>query len=42
MLGRSGGLRGDQFKVECNRDPARNLILQGEQICRVAVEPLRP
>jgi hypothetical protein len=42
MFGRPGGFRGDQFKVECNRDPARNLVLQGEQIARVAVEALRP
>ena len=41
LLGRSGGLRGDQFEVQLDRNPTRDLILQSEQITRVAVEPLR-
>jgi hypothetical protein len=42
MLGRSAGLGPHQFQVECNRDPAGDLVLQGEQIIRVTVEPLGP
>ena len=42
MLGRPGGLRADQLEVERDRDPARDLVLQSEQIARVAVEPLGP
>ena len=42
ILGRPGGLRADQREVERDRDPARDLVLQGEQIARVAVEPLGP
>jgi hypothetical protein len=39
---RSVGLGGDQLEVERDRDPARDLVLQGEQIRHVAVEPLGP
>ena len=42
MLGRPGGLGGDQLDAERVREPARDLILQSEQIARVAVEPLGP
>ena len=42
MLGRPGGLSAGQFDVERNCDPARDFVLQGEQIARVAVEPFRP
>jgi hypothetical protein len=42
MLGRPGRFRPDEFKVECNRDPARDLVLQGEQIARVAIEAFCP
>ena len=42
MLGRPGGLRRDQLDAERAREPARDLVLQREQICGVAVEPLRP
>jgi hypothetical protein len=27
MIGRPGGLRGDKFEVECDGDPARDLVL---------------
>jgi len=40
MLGRSGGLRSDQLDAESVRDPARDLVLQGEEIARVTVEAL--
>jgi hypothetical protein len=42
MLGRTGSLSGHQLKVERDRDPARNLVLQGEQIARVAAETFSP
>jgi hypothetical protein len=42
MLGRSGGLRSDQLDAESVRDPARDLVLQGEEIARVTVEALGP
>ncbi len=42
MLGRPGGLRGYQLDAERVREPARDLVLQSEQIARVAVEPLGP
>ena len=42
MLGRTAGRGLDQFEVECDRDPTCDLVLQGEQIARVAVEPRRP
>jgi hypothetical protein len=42
MLGRSIGLGTDQLKAERVRDSTRDLVLQGEQIAHVAVEPLRP
>ena len=42
MLGRSGGLRSDQLDAERVRDPARDLVLQGEEIARVTVEALGP
>jgi hypothetical protein len=41
MLGWPRGLSVNQLKVERNRDPARDLVLQGEQIGRVAGEPFR-
>jgi hypothetical protein len=40
MLARSDGLRLDQRDIQGNGDPAGDLVLQGEQIARVAVEPL--
>src|SRR5260370_25993779 len=42
MLGWPGGLRSDQLDAKRVREPARDLILQSEQIARVAVEPLPP
>jgi hypothetical protein len=42
MLGRPGGLRSDQLDPERIREPARDFVLQSEQIARVAVEPLGP
>ena len=42
MLDRPGGRRVDQLEVERNRDPVRNLLLHGEQVARVTVEPLCP
>jgi hypothetical protein len=42
MLGRPGCLRSDQLQVERVCNPASYLALQGEQINRVAVEPLGP
>ena len=42
MPGRPGGLRSDQLDAERVRDPARDLVLQREQIARVAVEPFSP
>jgi hypothetical protein len=42
MHGCAGGLRADQLRVKRDRDPPRNLVLQSEQIGRVAVEPLGP
>jgi hypothetical protein len=42
MLGRPGGLHSDQLDAERDREPARDLVLQGEQIARIAVEPLCP
>jgi hypothetical protein len=42
VLGRPGGLRGDQLDAERVREPARDLVLQSEQIARVAVEPFCP
>ena len=42
IFGRPGGLHGDQLSVEGSCDPARDLVLQSEQVDRVAVEPLRP
>jgi hypothetical protein len=42
MLGRPAGLYANQLKVERDGDPARNLVLQGEQIAGIAVEPLGP
>ena len=42
MLVRPGGGGVDQLEVERNRDPVRNLLLHGEQIAGVAVEPLCP
>ena len=42
MLGRPGCLGSDQLDADRVRDPAGDLVLQREQICGVAVEPLRP
>src|SRR6516165_5064362 len=42
ILCRSGGLRGDQFKIERESDPPRDIVLQCEQVAHVAVEPLGP
>jgi hypothetical protein len=42
MFGRSAGLGPDKLQVERNRNPARDLVLQGEQIARLAIEPLGP
>jgi hypothetical protein len=42
MIGRPGSLRVDQLEVERDGDPARDLVLQGEQFTRVAIEPFRP
>jgi hypothetical protein len=42
MLGRPGRLRANQLEVESDRDPAPDLILEREQIARVAGEPLCP
>jgi hypothetical protein len=42
MLGGPGGLCGDQLEVERDSDLARDLVLQGEQIARVAIETLGP
>src|SRR5262245_54711861 len=39
---RPSGLRGGQLKIERDRDPARDLVLQREQIAREVVEPFRP
>ncbi len=39
---RPGGVGVGQLEVERNSDPARNLVLQGEQIAGVAREPLCP
>jgi len=38
----AGGLRTDKLGVERDRDPACDLVLQSEQIGRVAVEALGP
>ena len=42
MLGRPGSLRSDQFEAERVREPARDLVLQGEQIAGVAADALGP
>jgi hypothetical protein len=42
MLGRPGGLCRDQLDTERICEPARDLVLQSEQIARVTVKPLRP
>jgi hypothetical protein len=42
MLGGTARLCRDQRGVQRNRDAARDLVLQGEQIAHVAVEALRP
>src|SRR6516164_1870514 len=42
MFGRPGRFRPDEFKVESNPDPAGDLILQGEQIARVAIGAVSP
>ena len=42
MLGWAGSLGVDQLNVECDCDPARDFVLQGEQIANVAIEPLGP
>jgi hypothetical protein len=42
ILGRPGSCGLDQLEAERNRDPVRNLVLQGELVPGIAVEPLRP
>jgi hypothetical protein len=42
MIGRACGFRADQLEVQRDGDPARDLVLQGEQMADVAVEPLGP
>src|SRR4051812_36682778 len=42
MIGRPGSFSGNQFQVECNCDPARDLILHSKQIAGVAIEPSCP
>jgi hypothetical protein len=42
MFDRPGSLRTDQLEVQRQRNAARNLVLDGEQITRATVEPLRP
>ena len=42
MLGRPGGLRRNQLDAERVREPARDLVLQSEQVACVAVEPIPP
>ena len=42
MLGPPCGLGADQFEIERHRDPARDLVLQREQVADVAVEALGP
>jgi len=42
MLGRPCGLRCDQLNVEGQRDAVRDVVLQGEEIAHLAVEPLGP
>jgi hypothetical protein len=41
-IDRAGGFRRYHFQAEGGCDPAGDLVLQREQIIRVAVEPLRP
>src|SRR6516225_4434467 len=42
MIRRAGGFRGEQLQVQGGGDPPRDLVLQGEEIPHVAIEPLRP
>jgi hypothetical protein len=42
MLRRSCGLRRGQFEIEPDRDPGCNFVSQREEVCCVAIEPLRP
>jgi hypothetical protein len=42
MLGSASGLRAEKFEIERDRDPARDLVLQREEVPSVAIEPLRP
>jgi hypothetical protein len=42
VVGRPGGLRAGQLQIKSDGDPARYLILQGEQIACVAIEALGP
>ena len=42
MFSRPGSLRSDQLNAERVGDLARDLVLQGEKIARVAIEPLGP
>jgi hypothetical protein len=42
VFGGPGCLGGDQFEVERDSDSAGDLVLQREQIARVAVEALGP
>ena len=39
-LGWPTGLRADKLAAECNGDPARDLVLKGEQGACIAIEPL--
>src|SRR5260370_31418155 len=41
-LGSTGGLRCDQLLVERDGDPGGDVVLQSEQIARIAIEPLGP
>ena len=42
IFGWARGLRVDQLKVECDRNPARDFVLHGEEISHIAVEALGP
>jgi len=42
MLGGPSGFRFDQLHSERICEPTRDLVLQGEEITRVAIEPLGP
>ena len=42
MIGRSGRLGPDDFKVKLNGDPTNDLVLQNEQVIGGVIEPLGP